>query len=183
MRHALKIARIAGPLILAGVCLGSSIVAGCGRIGIDQREAPGDAAALDGPSAPDAPADTAPKVCPADTTELGAGSTTCIEVTERGLASWVDAAAACATVGRRLCTDAEWSLACTQASGLVDMFDDQTGEGSGSGSGGGSASNWEWTADMTAGEATKRGYLSCDDLATHGINDGAYDFRCCVPKS
>jgi hypothetical protein len=62
------------------------------------------------------------------------------------------------------------------------MFDDQEGGGGGSGSGGGTA-NWEWTADVDNGLATKRGFATCDDISAHEVDVDAYDFRCCAPKS
>lgn len=181
MRHALKIARLAGPLLVAGACLTSSI-GGCGRIGIDRLEATGTPDGDPGSNTADAGVDTAPAICPPGTTELGPGAATCIEKEERGTSSWTNATASCASVGRRLCSDAEWALACVEATGLVDMFDDQ-GSGSGSGSGSAGAANWEWTGDMDAGAAKKRGLLSCDDASAHDIDVDGYDFRCCVPKS
>jgi hypothetical protein len=177
MRLALKIARVVGPALVAGVCLGSAIAAGCGRIGIDLRE--GDAADAGMDAAADAAtgSDAAPQVCPNGTVELAPGSQTCIEIMERGTETWVTADEQCAAAGRRLCSDAEWEQACNEASGLVDMFDDGSGSGSGS-------AEWEWTGSMVgSSDAKKRGLQACSDMAEHDIASDPYDFRCCVPKS
>ena len=81
------------------------------------------------------------------------------------------ALAACAAVGRRLCTGAEWDLACPCAPSLTEMFNDN----------GGSGLDWEWVAEETGGVAHKRGYASCSDQSTHVVTD-PYDFRCCVDR-
>lgn len=139
---------------------GALLAAGCGRIGIDLLEV-------------DAAPDVHVPACPPGTTPLAPGAATCIEVVERGSASWIEADARCRELERRLCTDGEWALACTKASGLVDMFDDQ----------GGAEPDWEWTADVDNGVAKKRGYASCEDTSSHGIDTDPYAFRCCAPKS
>lgn len=93
----------------------------------------------------------------------------CIELAERGYDAWTNAVAMCSSVGRRLCTQAEWDLACPCATSLTEMFND----------GGGSTPEWEWTADESGGVAHKRGYTSCADQSTHVVTD-PYDYRCCV---
>ena len=138
------------------------LIAGCGRIGIEPRIGELDAAVT-----PDVTADA--RVCPADTTELMAGSTVCIEKTERGNDTWTNAKAACEGLGRRLCADAEWLLACDSATGLVDMAND-------------AASEWEWMAEETGGVALKRGFAACGDMSSHEILVDPYDYRCCVDK-
>jgi hypothetical protein len=135
-------------------------VAGCGRIGYDERPL-----AVDAPAVVDAPPLDGLPACPAGTTESCPGSTVCIETAERGYTTWMDAGAQCAAVGRRLCTDPEWALACQCAIGLVDMVD----------------SEWEWLAEESGGIAQKRGYESCDATSTHPITD-SYDFRCCADR-
>ncbi|KAB2888491.1 MAG: hypothetical protein F9K40_20465 [Kofleriaceae bacterium] len=159
--------------VMAVVVAGLAI--GCGRIGYDEREDDVDAMA-DGIGPTDAdPTDADPTdalaACPTGTVELCSGSPVCIELTERGYDTWTNAVAACAAVGRRLCTGAEWDLACPCAPALVDMFDDQ----------GGSAAEWEWVAEESGGTAHKRGYTSCADQSTHVVTD-PYDFRCCVDR-
>lgn len=152
--------RLAPALALA-LAVAAPLGAGCGRIGIDLLEL-----AVDAPPEVPAPA------CPSGTTELAPGAATCVELVEQGSASWTSADQQCRLLGRRLCTDAEWALACVKAQGLIDMFDDQ----------GGAEPNWEWTADMDAGVAQKRGYGACEDMSSHTV-DVTYDFRCCAPKS
>jgi len=154
------------------------VTAGCGRIGYDERNDDDIDAAADGVSRSDAdPVDAvdadpdALGACPNGTVELCAGNTACIEIDERGYDTWTNAVAACAAVGRRLCTGAEWDLACPCATGLNEMFDD----------GGGSAQEWEWVAEETGGVADKRGYASCADQSTHVVTD-PYDYRCCVDR-
>jgi len=136
--------------------------AGCGRIGYEPRVLD-----QDGPSPSDGQAG-----CPVGTTELTVGSATCIEQAERGTETWTDAKAICEGLGRRLCTDAEWFLGCTDAAGLVDMAND----------GNGNNPEWEWVAEEQAGVAQKRGYAACTDTSSHEIFIDAYDYRCCVDK-
>jgi hypothetical protein len=141
----------------------------CGHIGYDELDveidAVGDAEPGDGPGADGLAA------CPVGTVETCPGSTVCVEVAERGYQPWTDAHDACLAVGRRLCTDAEWALACTCAVGLEEMTDD----------GAGSALEWEWVAEESGGVAQKRGYDTCDATSTHAVTD-PYDFRCCVDR-
>lgn len=137
------------------------LLVGCGRIGIEPRI--GELADAAPDVAPDA------RVCPADTTELMTGSSVCIEKTERGTETWTNAKATCEGLGRRLCADAEWLLACDNATGLIDMAND-------------AASEWEWMAEENGGVAQKRGYAACSDTSAHEILIDPYDFRCCVDK-
>ncbi len=140
------------------------LLVACGRINLDPIEN------LAGDATGDATSD-GPRVCPADTAALSAGVTTCIEKAERGTETWTDADATCRGLGRRLCTDAEWALACDQATGLVDMFNDEAGV----------TPNWEWVADLVGGsEAAKRGFSLCTDTSSHEIFVDPYDYRCCV---
>ncbi len=146
--------------------LGAMIVltAACGRIGYEPRVGDDDV---------DATTDTGSAACPTGTTELTAGSLVCIEQEERGNETWTDATSICDGLGRRLCSDAEWFLACTDAVGLVDMAND----------GAGANPEWEWVSDLaTAGEAEKRGYAACGDMSSHEILIDPYDFRCCVDR-
>lgn len=138
------------------------LLAGCGRIGIDEIENQNQAA--------DA-ANDAPRVCPADTVAISDSSFVCIEKAERGNMTWTAAKATCEALGRRLCADAEWATGCDQATGLIDMFDD----------GGGATPEWEWVAELVApGVGGKRGYGLCADTSSHEIFVDPYDFRCCV---
>lgn len=138
------------------------VAAGCGRIGLDPI------ANLGGDAAPDA------RVCPSDTAAITTTAVTdaalvCIEKTERGTETWTTANATCASLGRRLCTDAEWAAACENTVGLVDMAGDPGGQ------------NWEWVADiLPSGDGGKRGYDLCSDTSSHEILVDPYDFRCCV---
>jgi formylglycine-generating enzyme required for sulfatase activity len=146
------------------VLLAAGWLAGCGRIGIDLR----DDASTDGITVGDAAGG-----CPPGTTELEAGADACIELVERGAGSWDDADTECRLQGRRLCTDAQWVLACQRAQGLVDMVNDK----------GGATPNWEWTADRDGEDAVKRGLVTCDDVSSSEGKKGNYDFRCCAAKS
>lgn len=142
------------------------LVASCGRIGIDQL---GTDAAIDGQPGADVATDAA--TCPPETVAITDGAAVCIELAERGTLSWTEAVATCGALGRRLCSDAEWATACTNAPGLIDMINDN----------GGASPEWEWVADMTGGVAGKRGYLLCGDISTHAVTD-PYDFRCCADR-
>ncbi len=152
------------------------LLAGCGRIGIDERrvtdDAPGDAlgdALGDGPAdiapdgAIDSPIDVA-TACPADMTRLSPTSNVCIELADRGDALWLDGKATCQALGRRYCTDAEWLEGCLNATGLVDITGD----------------SYEWVAEEAGGIAQKRGASGCDDASAHVITD-PYELRCCGP--
>jgi hypothetical protein len=152
----------------------ASVAVSCGRIGYDERsDDDTDAETID--SAPidaiEVDAVDALSACPNGTAELCSGSLVCIEIAERGYDTWTNAVAACAAVGRRLCTQAEWDLACPCAPSLLEMYQD----------GGGSSLEWEWTADELSGVAHKRGYDSCASQSTHVVSD-PYDFRCCVDR-
>lgn len=142
-------------LILA--VLGAGLA--CGRIGYEERPGGVDAPPIDAAVIDGIPA------CPAGTAESCPGSPVCIEVVERGYIDWTAARDTCAGAGRRLCTDAEWALACGCAAGLVDMTD----------------SEWEWVAEESGGVAQKRGYESCDAISSHPITD-SYDYRCCADR-
>jgi len=131
----------------------------CGRLGY---EAQPDAAV-------DAPAIDAPPTCPLGMTPVCDGQPVCIDLAERGNDSWTNARDLCAATGARLCTDAEWALACTCAVGLIDMAND----------GAGASQEWEWVAEETGGVAQKRGYAACTDTSTHAVTD-PYDYRCCA---
>jgi hypothetical protein len=160
-------------------------LAACGRIDLDPREldvdapvatfdapaiADADPAAPDADPSIDARVDAAKAaVCPDDTTPISDGSLVCVEKNERGTDTWTAASDTCNAAGRRLCSDAEWALACANATDLVDMAND----------GGGTTREWEWVAEMSAGTAWKRGYTACDETASHSV-DTPYDYRCCV---
>jgi hypothetical protein len=148
------------------------VASACGRIGYDELEVGDTDAEVDAPTDAD-PVDAvdALAACPGGTAELCTGSLVCIELTERGYDTWTNAVAACAAVGRRLCTGAEWDLACPCAPSLTDMFNDN----------GGSSLEWEWVAEESGGIAHKRGYSSCSDQSTHAITD-QYDYRCCADR-
>lgn len=136
------------------------LVVGCGRIGIDPiANLAGDSAVADGP-----------RVCPADMVAISDGGATCIEKTERGNLTWTAADQACKDAGRRLCAGDEWTLACKQAPGLVEMAND----------GGGSDVNWEWVAEVNGDIGDKRGLELCTDMSAHEIFADPYDFRCCL---
>lgn len=155
------------------------VTVSCGRIGYDERSdddtdaAETDASPIDAEAIDAAAIDAidALAACPNGTAELCAGSLVCIEIAERGYDTWTNAVATCSAVGRRLCTQAEWDLACPCAPSLMEMFQD----------GGGSTLEWEWTADESGGVAHKRGYDSCASQSTHVVTD-PYDFRCCVDR-
>lgn len=132
---------------------------GCGRIGIDPVANLAPDAVIDAAS-------DAPRACPADTSPID--DDTCIEKTERGTKTWVDAEMACKDLGRRLCAGAEWTLGCEVAPGLVEMANDSAG------------SNWEWVAEVTDDIGDKRGLELCTDMSAHEIFVDPYDFRCCV---
>ncbi len=163
---------LAAVLVVASAAAASA----CGRIGYDERNdddpdaasQPVDAPAVD---AVDADVSDGLPACPSGSVEVCTGSTVCIEIDERGYDTWTNAVAACAAVGRRLCSQAEWDQACPCATGLNEMFQD----------GGGSMLEWEWTADESGGVAHKRGYAACGDQSTHAVSD-PYDFRCCVDR-
>jgi hypothetical protein len=141
-------------------------VSACGRIGYDARTAPPDAA-VDGAAQPvDAvqPVDALP-VCAADTIEITAGSSVCIELTRRGTEPWTLAKSTCEGLGRRLCADAEWFTGCTNAPGVMNMTGD----------------SWEWVAEEAGGVAQKRGASGCADISAHAIVD-PYGYRCCDDK-
>jgi hypothetical protein len=150
---------------LAAVYATTLLAAACGRIGYDEQgQNLADATPGDG-SPPDTPAAS----CPSDTRPIAGAvvGTTCIEIDERGNATWLMARSLCTNAGRRLCTDVEWLLACQSTSGLVNMA-------------GGLAPDWEWMADEAGGIALKRGFDLCTDESSHEIDNGGYDFRCCL---
>lgn len=155
------------------------VAVSCGRIGYDELTDDDIDAAVDGSPTIDAvsvDADSTDAIdalaaCPSGTVELCSGSLVCIELVERGYDTWTNAVAMCASVGRRLCTGAEWDLACPCATSLTDMFNDN----------GGSSPEWEWVAEETGGVAHKRGYASCADQSTHVVTD-PYDYRCCADR-
>lgn len=146
-----------------------SLLAGCGRIDYDpQGRAARDASAppIDASSSLDAgEAGTPP--CPAGTEEIdGLASRVCIDLAQSGSISYQQSAAACASAGKRLCSDAEWLAGCDQLSPAIatDMIDD-----------------WEWVADLASdGVARKRGAGSCAGMSTHEIYVDAYGYRCCL---
>jgi hypothetical protein len=143
------------------------VVAGCGRIHFDRPDGSRDGSV----DAPEVMIDAA-LACPAGTTELAAGSTVCIELLERSPQGWTTADAMCRAMGRKLCGDAEWLLACRSASGVVDMYNDEDGM----------AQSWEWVAEIQGSIASKRGLMSCDDASSVEADSIAYDFRCCTNK-
>ena len=136
------------------------VMVGCGRINLDPIE---NLAGDDG--GPDIGG-----LCPDDTIDLQNAANTCIEKTERGYKTWVDADTTCRGLGRRLCTDAEWALACGMPAGLTEMTSDVAGF------------EWEWVAEVANEQGSKRGYELCGDIATHEIFLQPYDFRCCVDR-
>lgn len=129
------------------------VAAACGRMGFEARIAELDAG-VDVPAA-----------CPSDTTELAPDSAVCIEKQQRR-DTWTKAKAACASIGRRLCADAEWALACDKATGLESMI----------------GPDWEWVAEEAGDVAQKRGFSACTDTSAHEIFVDPYEFRCCVNK-
>lgn len=146
------------------------LTAACGRIGIEARSGqtpdPDAADVPDGSRLPDSPA-----VCPVGTVAIADGSSVCVEQAERGTETWTTAKTTCEGLGRRLCKDVEWASACNNASGLVNMFNDE----------GGSNLNWEWVDDLVATDvAGKRGYDACDATSAHEIFVDPYDYRCCL---
>jgi hypothetical protein len=134
--------------------------AACGRLNYDALEEPPPIGAADAPSS---------GACPADTAPIEPGAAVCIELAERGTTTWVAANDACANLGRRLCRDAEWAVACEKAVGLADMA-------------GGADTTWEWMLEQDGTLALKRGIDVCTDTSSHEIANGDYDFRCCVDR-
>jgi len=123
---------------------------GCGRVNYDERR---------GLDAND------PAACPSETTEIQPGGDVCIELVERGTVPWTTAKSMCASLGRRLCADAEWFTACVNATGLVDMID----------------GGYEWVAEEMDGVALKRGSTACTVMSSHAVVD-PYEYRCCVTR-
>lgn len=131
------------------------------RIGFDPVTTTADASPGPADVAPDAP-----RLCPADTVAIAAGSFVCIERVQRGYDPWTVARDTCASLGRRLCADAEWLLACeTAPTGLMEMV----------------GPNYEWVAEEAGGTAQKRGASSCQDPSAHPVID-PYDWRCCADR-
>jgi hypothetical protein len=102
--------------------------------------------------------------CPADMLPLSANSTTCMDRNNHAVAlSWPEAVATCSSLGRRLCTAAEWQAACNAASGISGLLD-----------------GWEWLAELqTATETKKAGAVDCATISYHD-QTGAYQVRCCL---
>lgn len=140
-----------------GILVAAALTAACGRIGYD---APVDIDAVDSLAA-----------CPGDMLPLCADALVCIEIAERGYTDWVTARDTCQSLGRRLCSDAEWALGCTCEPALTEMYND----------GAGSTLEWEWLLEESGGVAWKRGYQTCDSTSTHPITD-SYDYRCCSDR-
>jgi hypothetical protein len=110
--------------------------------------------------------------CPSDTVPVSsAPGSACIERHERGTAEWDAASTTCLGIGRRLCTDDEWSAACATASGLDNMIDDDAGMNLA----------WEWVDQQADGIAHQRGYTTCDDANDDAIAEPT-DYRCCVDR-
>jgi hypothetical protein len=154
---------------LVAVLLGT---VGCGRIGYGEPTDEEADAEVDGAvdaASVDADPTDALAACPSGTVEVCSGSLVCIEIVERGYDTWPRAVSACAAVGRRLCTGAEWDEACPCATSLTEMFNDTAGL------------EWEWVAEESEGIAHKRGYGSCADTSTHPVTD-SYAFRCCADR-
>jgi hypothetical protein len=149
---------------LLALSVWAALASACGRLGFDaQGPRPIDGSvdgATEGPA--DAAIDTAG--CPVDMTAIAPGGAVCIELAQRGIATWTNAMAACTTRGRRLCGDAEWHTACLMATGLSGMVGD----------------DYEWVAEESGGFAQKRGATSCEDKSTHEILVDPYGYRCCV---
>ena len=132
------------------------LMSACGRLGYEERRAED--------AGNDASPDANP-VCAADTTEIMVGSSICIEIAQRGSATWTNAKASCMSLGRRLCADAEWFTGCVNATGLTSTTDD-----------------WEWLAEESGGVALKRGSGACTATSSHEIFVDPYGYRCCVVK-
>jgi subtilisin-like proprotein convertase family protein len=102
--------------------------------------------------------------CPSD---MAQQSDYCIERNERSSDQWYDAANTCASIGRRLCSSAEWVGACRQNNGALQNM---TG-------------NWEWTDDYSYNDnAQLFGHNSCTHRTWSGDGSNEY-FRCCVNPS
>lgn len=87
----------------------------------------------------------------------------CIEVGERGTATWVDAALACDALGRRLCTAQELIVACSRA--LLRAANDDA----------------EWASDFFAAGAangTRILGVACTSWTSSALATDA-PFRCC----
>jgi hypothetical protein len=144
-------------MILVGCAIG--LLAGCGKIGFESRTSSD--AASDGVP----PLIDAVPACPIDTLEIMPGSAVCIEIAQRGNAPWGEAVTTCDGLGRRLCADLEWYAGCVNQPTLMDMVGD----------------DYEWVAEMAAGDAQKRGAADCEDMSSHAIID-PYGYRCCAAK-
>jgi hypothetical protein len=151
---------------------------GCGRIGYDPEHLDGggagvdtgipahDAGSEDG-GITDAGTDAGPPECPTEMAEIVGWTTrVCMDTTQGGSFTYVESAAFCDGIGKRLCTDAEWFEGCNQYSGTasLDMIDD-----------------WEWVAELiTPTVAAKRGGGACDGTSSHQIDTDPYGVRCCL---
>ena len=144
-------------------------IAGCGRLGYDERRSDAAAEVVDVGSI-DAPLDGAsidgPAVCPVGSAEIAVGSTVCIELAQRGTLTWTNAKADCEAINRRLCADLEWYAGCLNTPGIMDLF-----------------INYEWVAEEAGGVALKRGGAApCETMSSHEIFVDPYGYRCCVDK-
>ncbi len=124
----------------------------------------------DAPAQKDLPRhiDSAPDVsvllsCPGEMVAVG---DYCIDSSEGKLRSWVDAAVDCMTQGKRLCSQDEWTTACSSSLALSDI----TG-------------NWEWIADLFSDtEAKKVGESTCGSLKQETVTSGLNATRCCLSR-
>jgi hypothetical protein len=104
--------------------------------------------------------------CPSGTVAVGTHS--CVEMEERPLGTWFQAAVSCATDGLRLCTWSEWQQACLRRVelGLNTMI-----------------GNWEWVNNTANEDGNARvvGNTSCANSATSGVTVMTAA-RCCYSR-
>ncbi|NCT00096.1 collagen-like protein [Candidatus Parcubacteria bacterium] len=123
-----------------------------------------------GPQGPTGPPGVGISVgCPVGSVALN--SNICIDIDERGAMPWPNAADGCIW-GRngRLCSAAEWRIACEHKAelGLVNMIN-----------------NWEWVDDATGNtddNFTLMGWQGCSDMSENGMDETMYNHRCCYDR-
>ena len=96
----------------------------------------------------------------------------CIQEDEGGYSNWYDAITECNEMDGRLCTYAEWYLACTQNEAGTISLNYMT-------------DGWEWVSDASKGietaEAMIVGDRECTDNSSTSVYSYVY-FRCCADK-
>lgn len=166
---------LSGPQGPTGIAGSTGPTGPAGPPGVDGATGPTGASGLPGQAGQIGPTGptglSGPRPCPAGFVSVN--DEYCIEIDERVNQSWTYAAEYCIwTMDARLCTTAEWRVACTHSAelGLINMAN----------------SNWEWTDDGNGDDnnnMTIIGHSYCSELSDNSVNEmNGYSFRCCKSR-